>query len=167
MASSVNKVILVGNLGKDPEVRTFPNGGKVCNFPIATSETWKDRSTGERKEKTEWHNIKVNSEGLVRTAEQYLKKGSKIYIEGKIETRKWQDQSGSDRYTTEIVLGPYNSVLTMLDTRNDSGGPSIGYAENPGDAYDRGGSDNYGSSDRGQAPPTPGPSGDLDDEIPF
>ena len=106
MAGSVNKVIIVGNLGMDPEVRSFPNGGKVCNLRIATSENWKDRNTGERREKTEWHSVAIFSEPLVRIAEQYLKKGSKVYIEGQLETRKWQDQSGQDRYTTEVVHRP-------------------------------------------------------------
>ncbi len=109
MAGSVNKVILIGNLGADPEVRSFPSGGKVANLRIATSETWKDRNTGERRERTEWHRVAIYSEPLVRVAEQYLRKGSKIYIEGKLETRKWQDQSGQDRYTTEIALRPYSS----------------------------------------------------------
>ena len=104
MSGSVNKVILIGNLGRDPEVRTFQNGGKVCNLRIATSETWKDRNTGERRERTEWHTVAIFSEGLVRVAEQYLRKGSKVYLEGKLQTRKWQDQSGQDKYSTEIVL---------------------------------------------------------------
>ena len=120
MAGSVNKVIILGNLGVDPEVRSFPNGGKVCNLRIATSENWKDKNTGERREKTEWHSVAIFSEPLVRIAEQYLKKGSKVYIEGQLETRKWQDQSGQDRYTTEVVLRPYTSTLTMLDSRGDN-----------------------------------------------
>ena len=111
MAGSVNKVILIGNLGADPEVRTFQNGGKVCNIRIATSESWKDKTTGERKEKTEWHNVAIFNEGLVRVAEQYLKKGSKVYVEGALQTRKWQDQSGADRYTTEVVLQGFGSTL--------------------------------------------------------
>ena len=115
MAGSVNKVILVGNLGADPEVRTFQNGGKVCNLRIATSENWKDRNTGERRERTEWHTVAIFSEPLARIAEQYLRKGSKVYLEGQLETRKWQDQSGNDRYSTEVVLRPYTSTLTMLD----------------------------------------------------
>ncbi len=122
MAGSVNKVILVGNLGRDPEVRTFQNGGKVCNLRIATSENWKDRNTGERREKTEWHSVAIFSEPLARIAEQYLKKGSKVYIEGQLETRKWQDQSGQDRYSTEVVLRPYRGELTLLDGRSDGGG---------------------------------------------
>ena len=115
MAGSVNKVIIIGNLGADPEVRSFQNGGKVCNLRIATSETWKDKSTGEKREKTEWHTVAIFQEGLVRVAEQYLRKGSKVYIEGKLQTRKWQDQSGADRYSTEIVLQGLDGTLTMLD----------------------------------------------------
>ena len=116
MAGSVNKVILVGNLGRDPESRSFQNGGKVVELRIATSETWKDRNSGERKERTEWHTVKVFNEGLANVAERYLRKGSKVYIEGALQTRKWQDQDGKDRYSTEIVLQGFNSVLTMLDT---------------------------------------------------
>ena len=108
MAGSVNKVILIGNLGRDPEVRTFQNGGKVCNFSIATSETWKDRNSGERQERTNWHNIAIFNENLAQIAEQYLRKGSKVYVEGQLETRKWRDQAGNDRYTTEVVLQGYN-----------------------------------------------------------
>ena len=122
MAGSVNKVILIGNLGADPEVRTFPNGGKVCSLRLATSESWKDRNTGERRERTEWHKVEIYSEPLARVAEQYLRKGSKVYVEGQLETRKWQDQSGQDRYTTEVALRPYRSELTMLDGRNSGGG---------------------------------------------
>jgi len=113
--SSVNKVILVGNLGRDPEVRNFQNGGKVCNFRIATSQKWSDKNSGERKERTEWHSVAIFSEGLVRVAEQYLRKGSQVYIEGKLQTRKWQDQSGQDRYSTEIVLQGFDATLVMLD----------------------------------------------------
>ncbi|SNR60356.1 single-stranded DNA-binding protein [Paracoccus sediminis] len=162
MAGSVNKVILIGNLGADPEIRTFQNGGKIANLRIATSETWKDRNTGERKERTEWHSVVIHSEPLVRVAEQYLKKGSKIYVEGQLETRKWQDQSGADRYSTEVALRPFRSELTMLDGRSGSGGgggrDSGGY-----DEYDRGGASGD-SAGRG------GPGGsrsDYDDEIPF
>jgi len=156
MAGSVNKVIIVGNLGRDPEVRTFQNGGKVCNLRIATSENWKDKTTGERKERTEWHSVAIFSEPLARIAEQYLKKGSKVYIEGQLETRKWQDQSGQDRYTTEIVLRPYRGELTLLDGRSDSSGG--GYGGDQG-GYDSGSSSggSFGSS---------APS-DMDDEIPF
>lgn len=115
MSGAVNKVIIVGNLGRDPEVRTFPNGGKVCNLRIATSETWRDKTSGERKERTEWHSVAIHSEPLVKVAEQYLRKGSKIYLEGQLETRKWQDQSGTDRYSTEVVLRAFGSTLVMLD----------------------------------------------------
>lgn len=113
--ASLNKVHLIGNLGRDPECRTFQNGGKVCNLNIATSETWKDKNTGERRERTEWHSVAIFQEGLVRVAEQYLRKGSKVYIEGKLQTRKWQDQSGQDRYSTEVVLQGYDGKLVMLD----------------------------------------------------
>ena len=119
--SSVNKVIIIGNLGRDPEVRSFQNGGKVCNMTVATSESWRDKSTGERKERTEWHRVSIMSEGLVRVAEQYLRKGSKVYIEGQLETRKWQDQSGVDKFSTEIVLRGFNSTLTMLDGKGEGG----------------------------------------------
>jgi single-strand DNA-binding protein len=153
MAGSVNKVILIGNLGRDPEVRTFQNGGKVCNLRIATSENWKDKNTGERRERTEWHSVAIFQEGLVRVAEQYLKKGSKVYIEGKLQTRKWQDQSGQDRYTTEIVLQGFDGVLTMLDGRSEGGGGSGGYPDDRGGGYDSGPSSNSSS--------------DMDDEIPF
>ena len=119
MAGSVNKVIIIGNLGQDPEVRSFPSGGKVCNFSIATSENWKDRNTGERREKTEWHRVSITSEPLVRVAEQYLRKGSKVYLEGQLETRKWQDQSGEDRYTTEVIIRPISGKLQGL-SRNSN-----------------------------------------------
>ena len=163
MAGSVNKVILIGNLGNDPEVRTFQNGGKVCNLSIATSETWKDKQSGERKERTEWHRVAIFSEPLVRVAEQYLKKGSKIYIEGQLETRKWQDQSGQDKYSTEVVLRPYRSELTMLDGRSDGGGGGGGY-EQGGGGYSQGGGGGYSS---GNEPPRESYAPDLDDEIPF
>ena len=153
MAGSVNKVILVGNLGADPEVRKFQNGGQVCNLRIATSENWKDRNTGERREKTEWHSVAIFSEGLARVAEQYLRKGSKVYLEGQLETRKWQDQNGNDRYTTEVVLRNFNSQMVMLDSRSGGGG---GNFERSGGGM----SDNGGSSSGGQ-------SYELDDEIPF
>lgn len=122
MAGSVNKVILIGNLGRDPEIRTFQNGGKVANLRIATSEQWKDRNSGERRERTEWHSVAVMSEGLVNVVERFLKKGSKVYVEGQLETRKWQDQSGQDRYTTEVVLRGFNGTLQMLDGRGEGGG---------------------------------------------
>ena len=175
MAGSVNKVILIGNLGRDPEVRNFPNGGKVCNLRIATSETWKDRNTGERKERTEWHSVAIFSEPLVRIAEQYLRKGSTIYIEGQLETRKWQDQSGADRYSTEVVLRPYTSTLTMLGGRNDggSGGGGSSYGSGASDGGGYGGGYDSGPSDGGfggggsGGGGNSGPSRDLDDEIPF
>ena len=166
MAGSVNKVIIVGNLGRDPEVRTFSTGGKVCSLRIATSENWKDRNTGERRERTEWHSVAIFSEPLANLAEQYLRKGSKVYIEGQLETRKWQDQSGQDRYTTEVVLRPYRGELTMLDSRQ---GDSGGYGAQPQGGYVN---SSYGAAaedDMGGAPssPAPAPSRDLDDEIPF
>jgi len=128
----VNKVILIGNLGADPDIRTFQNGGKVCNLNIATSERWKDKDTGERREKTEWHHVAIFSEGLVRVCEQYLRKGSKVYIEGKLQTRKWQDKEGNDRYSTEVVLQGYGGTLTMLDGK--SGGGSGDYGGDTGSA---------------------------------
>lgn len=165
MAGSVNKVILIGNLGRDPEVRSFPNGGKVCNLTIATSETWRDKQSGERKERTEWHRVAIFSEGLVRIAEQYLKKGSKIYIEGQLETRKWQDQSGADRYTTEVVLRNFGSTLTMLDGRGEGGGSGGG-----GGGSDYGSGGDQGGYDRDSGPSSGGSGGgggSFDDEIPF
>lgn len=164
MAGSVNKVILIGNLGRDPEVRTFQNGGKVCNLRIATSETWKDRNTGERKERTEWHSVAIFSEPLARVAEQYLRKGSKVYLEGQLETRKWQDQSGQDKYSTEVVLRPYSSTLTMLDGRNDGGGGGGNFGGGGGSG-DQMGYDDRGGGNGGAS--SPAPSRDLDDEIPF
>ena len=151
MAGSVNKVILIGNLGADPEVRNFQNGGKVCNLRIATSETWKDKNSGERKEKTEWHSVAIFNEGLVRIAEQYLKKGSKVFIEGQLQTRKWQDQSGADKYSTEVVLQGFNGTLTMLD--GPSGNSGSGNSQQSGGNYDA---------------PDQGGNRDLDaDSIPF
>jgi single-strand DNA-binding protein len=150
MAGSVNKVILVGNLGRDPEVRHTQTGGKIVNLSIATSESWKDRQSGERKEKTEWHRVVIFNEGLAGVAERFLKKGSKVYIEGALQTRKWTDQSGQDKYSTEVVLGGFRGELTILDNRKDGG-----------DSY--GSSASSSSSDSGwdSAP------ADLDDEIPF
>ena len=152
MAGSVNKVILVGNLGADPEVKSFQNGGKVCNLRIATSESWKDRNTGERKERTEWHSVAIFSEGLVGVAERFLRKGSKVYIEGQLRTRKWQDQSGNDRYTTEVVLQGLGSVLTMLDGAPGGGGQGGGYAGGGGGRSQgvsdwQGGSGGFGGGD--------------------
>ena len=153
MAGSVNKVIIIGNLGRDPEVRTFQNGNKVCSLRIATSERWKDKTSGERKERSEYHTVAIFQEGLVRIAEQYLRKGSKVYIEGKLETRKWQDQSGQDRYSTEIVLRPYAGELTMLDAPSgDRGNDRGGYDQSPQDGYNAGGQPS---------------SRDLGDDIPF
>lgn len=157
MAGSVNKVILIGNLGRDPEVRTFPDGGKLCNLRIATSEQWKDRNTGERRERTEWHNVVLRGDGLVRVAEQYLRKGSKVYIEGQLQTRKWQDQSGQDRYSTDVVVAGIGGTLTMLDSRDSGGGGGGG-----GGGYG-GGQDSGRDADE----PAPGPGRDYDDEIPF
>ncbi|RWR09887.1 single-stranded DNA-binding protein [Sinirhodobacter populi] len=165
MAGSVNKVIIVGNLGRDPEVRSFPSGGKVCNLRIATSETWRDKQSGERKERTEWHSVAIYNENLVKIAEQYLRKGSKVYIEGQLETRKWQDQSGADRYTTEIALRPFRGELTLLDGRDggsSSGGRSSGGYDDSAPSYG-GGSDSYGGSQQGGG----GRSGGMDDDIPF
>lgn len=125
MAGSVNKVILVGNLGKDPEIRAMPSGSEVANLTVATSESWKDKSTGERKEKTEWHRISIFNENIVKVAKNYLKKGSKVYIEGQLQTRKWTDQSGVEKYSTEIVLQGFNGVLTMLDSKPSSGGDKV------------------------------------------
>lgn len=169
MAGSVNKVILVGNLGRDPEVRSFQNGGKVVNLRIATSENWKDRNTGERKERTEWHSVAIFNENLGNIAERYLKKGSKVYVEGQLETRKWQDQTGQDRYTTEVVLRQFRGELTLLDGREGGGGGAPGGDRDYG--YDDapparsggggGGRDSFGGSQGG------GRSSDLDDEIPF
>jgi single-strand DNA-binding protein len=158
MAGSVNKVIILGNLGRDPEVRTFQNGGKVCNLRIATTESWRDKNSGEKREKTEWHSVAIFQEGLVRVAEQYLRKGSSVYIEGKLQTRKWQDQSGNDRYSTEVVLQGFDGKLVMLGGRNDGGGGQ-------GGGYDSGPS---GGASGGQSGGfDQGPSGGMDDEIPF
>jgi single-strand DNA-binding protein len=188
MAGSVNKVILVGNLGRDPESRSFQNGGKVVELRIATSETWKDKSSGERKEKTEWHTVKVFNDGLANVAERYLRKGSKVYIEGALTTRKWQDQQGQDRYSTEIVLQGFNSVLTMLDGAPGAGGGGgggvasgrdewsggSGGGEFAGQSSGRGGGNfNAGGQRSGASRGNDfgGSSGgfgdDLDDDVPF
>ena len=172
MAGSVNKVILIGNLGRDPEVRSFPNGGKVVNLRIATSETWRDKSSGEKRERTEWHSVAIFSEPLGRIAEQYLKKGSKVYIEGQLETRKWQDQSGADRYSTEVVLRPFSGTLTLLDGRGEGGGGNFGgdsgggYGGGSGGGYG-GGSGGGSQGGRGGAQGGYGGPADMDDEIPF
>ncbi len=182
MAGSVNKVILVGNLGKDPESKSFQNGGKVVNLRIATSESWKDRSSGERKEQTEWHQVAIFDERIGETAEKFLRKGSKVYIEGQIKTRKWQDQSGADRYTTEVVVPRFGGVMTMLD--GPGGGQGGGGGRSGGDF---GGDDDfggggrpsgggYGGGSRGGGAPTGSGGGggqrggfadDLDDDVPF
>ncbi|MEM8957607.1 MAG: single-stranded DNA-binding protein [Pseudomonadota bacterium] len=164
MAGSVNKVILIGNLGRDPEVRTFQNGGKVVNLRIATSERWRDKNTGENREKTEWHSVAIFSEPLARVAEQYLRKGSKVYLEGQLETRKWQDQSGQDRYSTEVVLRPYKGELTMLDGRGEGGGGYMSDQSGGGGGYGGGGDDFRGG---GGGSSSGGPSRDIDDDIPF
>src|SRR6516162_3322352 len=161
MTGSVNKVILVGNLGKDPEIRRTQDGRPIANLSIATSDTWRDKATGERKEKTEWHRVVIFSEGLCRVAEQYLKKGSKVYLEGQLQTRKWQDQSGQDKYTTEVVLQNFNSQLTMLDRAGDRAGGELGSDE-----------DDFGASGPSTREKKPamagaGKRGDMDDEIPF
>ena len=183
MAGSVNKVILIGNLGRDPEVRTFGNGGKVCNLRIATSENWKDKNTGERREKTEWHSVAIFNDGLVRIAEQYLKKGSKVYIEGALQTRKYQAQDGTDRYSTEVVLQGFGGTLTMLDGRGEGGGQGGGGydgGQGGGGGYDGGDQGGYGGGNQGggsyggghSSGNSGGSSGgggrsDMDDEIPF
>lgn len=186
MAGSVNKVILVGNLGADPEVKSFQNGGKVCNLRIATSESWKDRMSGERKERTEWHSVSIFSEGLAGVAERFLRKGSKVYLEGQLRTRKWQDQSGNDRYTTEVVLQGPGAVLTMLDGAPGGGGQGGGggrsqgggdWGGSSGGDYDdfgggSGGGFGGGGSGRSSGGARGGAGGpnfdnDLDDEVPF
>ena len=162
MAGSVNKVILVGNLGKDPESRSFQNGGEVVSFSVATSESWKDRSSGERKEKTEWHNVSIFSEGLARVAKSYLRKGSKVYLEGQLETRKWQDQSGNDRYTTDVVLRNFNSAMVLLDSRDVGGGRGAFNEDFGGDTM------SGGAPQRSQSRPQPAAfDTDLDDDVPF
>jgi len=174
MAGSLNKVMLIGNLGADPEIRSFQNGGKVANLRIATSETWKDRNTGERQERTEWHTVAIFSEGLVGVVERFLRKGSKVYIEGQLQTRKWQDQSGNDRYSTEVVIRGMNGSLTMLDgAQGGSGGGGGG--RGGGSSWDQGGGGSSGSwnqggeSSGGGARSSGGGSNydDLDDDIPF
>lgn len=182
MAGSVNKVILVGNLGADPETRSFQNGGKVCNIRIATSETWKDRNTGEKQERTEWHTVAIFGEGLAGVAERFLKKGSKVYVEGQLRTRKWQDQNGADRYSTEVVLQGPGAVLTMLDGApgggggggrsggwnegGSSGGGSRGGGGSSGGGWNQGGGGSSGGFGGG-APAGGGFGDDLDDDIPF
>ncbi len=162
MAGSVNKVILVGNLGRDPEVRRTQDGRPIVNFTLATSENWRDKATGERREKTEWHRVVIFNENLCRIAEQYLKKGSKVYLEGQLQTRKWQDQSGQDKYTTEVVL-QFNGQLTMLDRAGERGGGDVGSSDNGGDF----GSSGPSSREKQPALAGAGKHGDMDDEIPF
>jgi single-strand DNA-binding protein len=170
MAGSVNKVILIGNLGADPEIRRTQDGRPIANLNIATSETWRDRNSGERKEKTEWHRVVIFNEGLCKVAEQYLKKGAKVYIEGQLQTRKWQDQNGQEKYSTEIVLQGFNSTLTMLDGRGEGGGASSGFGGGRGNNNDTG--DDYGSPASSSSSSSRGGGGgnfsrDLDDDIPF
>ena len=162
MAGSVNKVILVGNLGKDPEVRRMTSGEPVVNLSIATSESWRDKSSGERKEKTEWHRVVIFNKNLAEVAEKYLRKGSKVYVEGQLQTRKWTDQSGQEKYTTEVVLSRFRGELTMLDGRGGEGAPAGGgYGGEPADS-------GYSSPSSGGGGRAPAPAGgDLDDEIPF
>ena len=182
MAGSLNKVMLIGNLGADPEIRTFNNGGKVANLRIATSETWKDRQTGERKEKTEWHTVAIFTEGLVGVVERYLKKGSKVFVEGKLQTRKWQDQNGQDRYSTEIVIQGLGGTLTMLDGAGGAGGGGMGGGGMGGGGAGRSGGGSYGGapaggggggwdqgggSSGGMGGGSSGGYDDLDDDIPF
>lgn len=179
MAGSVNKVILIGNLGRDPESRSFQNGGKVVNLRIATTESWKDRSSGEKREKTEWHSVAIFNENLARIAEQYLRKGSKVYVEGQLQTRKWQDQAGADRYSTEIVLQGFNGQLTLLDGRAGGGGGDAGGGYGGGDEYGGGssgsgagggyggGGSSGGAARGGGAPARPVFDSDLDDDVPF
>jgi single-strand DNA-binding protein len=166
MAGSVNKVILVGNLGKDPEVRRMQNGNPVVNLTVATSDTWRDKGTGERKEKTEWHRVVIFSEGLAKVAEQYLKKGAKVYIEGALQTRKWTDPQGAEKYTTEIVLQGFNSTLTMLDGRSGGGSGGGGYGgDDMGDSF--GGGQSSAPPQRRVAAAPAGGRSDMDDDIPF
>ena len=168
MAGSLNKVMLIGNLGKDPEVRSFQNGGKVCNFSLATSENWKDKNTGERREKTDWHNIAIFNENLVRIAEQYLKKGSKIYIEGALQTRKWQDQSGADKYTTEVVIQNFGGTLVLLDRAEGAGGGSRGGGSSDWNSDEAPRGSGFGGGGRGASATRPGAfDSDLDDDVPF
>ena len=166
--AGVNKVILVGNLGQDPEARTFSNGGEVVNLRVATSESWKDRDSGERKEKTEWHSVAIFNENLGRVAKNYLRKGSKVYIEGQLQTRKWQDQSGNDRYTTEIVLQKFRGELVLLDSREGGSGGSFGGGDGSyGDDVGGGSSFGGGGSKPQQRPQPAAFDTDLDDDVPF
>jgi single-strand DNA-binding protein len=166
MAGSVNKVILVGNLGRDPEIRSTQDGTKIANLSLATSETWRDRSSGERKERTEWHRVVIFNEKLSEVAEKYLRKGSKIYVEGQLQTRKWTDKEGQERYSTEVVLQRFRGELTMLDGRQDGGGGGGGFGGGDDGGYSGGsGGGNFGGGSGGSS--SGGGGGDLDDEIPF
>ncbi|HMO76548.1 MAG TPA: single-stranded DNA-binding protein [Sphingopyxis sp.] len=184
MAGSINKVILIGNLGADPEIKSFQNGGRIANIRIATSEQWKDRMTGERKERTEWHNVVINGDGLVGVVERYLKKGSKVYIEGSLRTRKWQDRDGNDRYTTEVVIAGMGGNLTMLDGApggggsgggsrgggdwgGSSGGGGGGWNQDSGSGGSSGGGWNQGGGSAGSGGGRPPFDDDLDDDVPF
>ncbi len=176
MAGSVNKVILVGNLGQDPEIRRTQDGRPIANFSVATSDTWKDKNSGERREKTEWHRVVCFSEGLCKVIENYVKKGSKVYIEGSLQTRKWQDKEGVDKYTTEIVMQGFDSKLVMLDSRNSEGGGGYGGGQGGGGQGGGGGgqygdgggqSGNQGGGGQGGGFPSGGGGGGMDDEIPF
>ena len=173
MAGSVNKVILIGNLGQDPEVKSFQNGGRIANLRIATSENWKDKNTGEKKERTEWHTVVLNSDGLVGVAERFLKKGSKVYIEGQLRTRKWQDASGNDRYSTEVSVGGMGGVLTMLDGAPGGGGQRSGGGSSGGDwgggarSGGGGGGDDWGGGKPASGGGNQNLADDLDDDIPF
>lgn len=167
MAGSVNKVILVGNLGRDPEIRSLQNGGKVANLSVATSERWRDRASGEMQERTEWHRVVIFNERLVEVAEKYLRKGSKVYVEGQLQTRKWTDQSGVEKYTTEVVLQRFRGELTMLDGRQEGGGGG-GYGDDgPSGGFGGGGYGGGGGSRGGGGYGGGSGGGDLDDEIPF
>ncbi len=165
MAGSVNKVILVGNLGADPEIRTTQQGSKIANLSIATSESWKDRNTGERKENTQWHRVVIFTEPLANLCEQYLKKGSKVYIEGQLETRKWQDNNGQDKYSTEVVIRPFKGELTFLDGRNDNSGGGYQNSNNNNSNQNYGGGQQQQQASAGNA--APAPMDDFEDEIPF
>ena len=169
MAGSINKVILIGNLGADPEIKRTQDGRPIANLRIATSESWRDKNSGERREKTEWHRVVIFNEGLCKIAEQYLKKGSKVYLEGQLQTRKWQDQSGQDRYSTEVVLQGFNGNLTMLDGRGEGGGSSDygGGSDFGQSSYGGGRSSSPQGGGRSTSDYGQGPGGDLDDEIPF
>jgi len=167
MAGSINKVILVGNLGRDPEIRRTQDGRPIANLRIATSETWRDKNSGERREKTEWHSVVIFNEGLCKVAEQYLRKGSKVYIEGQLQTRKWQDQQGQDRYSTEVVLQGFNGNLTMLDGRSGAGAGAAGMNEPGQSDYGAGSSDRGARNGSGGGQDGGNFDKGLDDEIPF